>query len=55
MIFFTKKRKQTKIEFVARPVPALLVVPALGAGAGLVFGAAVTALALLLAVVFVAT
>merc|ERR1719385_655137 len=36
-------------------VAALLVVPVLGAGAGLVLGAAVTALALLLAVVFVAT
>ena len=50
-----KKRKHSKIEFVARPVAALLVVPALGAGAGRVLGAAVTALALLLAVVFVAT
>ena len=54
-MIFTKNRKHSKIEFVARPVAALLVVPVLGAGAGLVLGAAVTALALLLAVVFVAT
>ena len=54
MIFY-QKRKETKIELVARPVAALLEVPVLGAGAGFVLGAAVTALALLLAVVFVAT